>query len=388
MAVSARTAQAETADPLTTPPERIEDALFVRRVLVVMALLAAAALAVFLSDLLMLVIAAILVAVVLRAVADLITRIVPMKERWAVVPAALLILGVLVLAVSLFGRQMAEQVTTLVGMLPGALARLKTQFADDPIFAAMLEQLEDAGEYAGTFAAQVPGWALGAAGALANIGLGLVGGIMLALEPRAYRDGFLLLFPERQRGEIRATLNGCGHALKGWLLAQFVSMIIIGVLTGIGLWLAGEPSAIGLGVFAGIAQFVPLLGPFVSAVPGLLISATVSLDVFLLALLVYVGVQQLEGNLVTPMVQRHLAGLPMALALFAMVAFGALFGILGVVLATPLTIIALVLVRGLYIRGVLGEKLLLPGERPPAGAETAPAQSAQAGAAASAARGQ
>ena len=81
MAVSARTAQAETADPLTTPPERIEDALFVRRVLVVMALLAAAALAVFLSDLLMLVIAAILVAVVLRAVADLITRIVPMKER-------------------------------------------------------------------------------------------------------------------------------------------------------------------------------------------------------------------------------------------------------------------------------------------------------------------
>ena len=128
---------------------------------------------------------------------------------------------------------------------------------------------------------------------------------------------------------------------------------------------------------------MPVIGPIVSAVPGLMISATTDWNTFLWAAAVYVGVQQIEGNLVTPYVQKHIAGIPMALALFSIVAFGVLFGPLGVILATPLTLVALVLVKSLYLRDMLGEEVHLPGEKPPAAktqdAPTAPAGKARGG---------
>ena len=350
-------------------PGSIDDGAFVRRVLIVIALLGLTALVIFLADLVLLIIAAIIVAVLLRAVADLIARVVPMRESWAVLPAALLILALLGLVGWLFGRQMADQIAVLIQTIPGAWNNFKTTIQDFPLGNMLVDQLQHIGDFAGQFAGQVPLIAMGVAGALANVGLGIVGGIMLAMEPRSYRDGLLLLVPKAARDSYRRALNASGQALKGWLIAQLISMVIIGTLTGIGLWLVGVPSALGLGLFAGLAQFVPVIGPIVSAVPGLLVSATVGWHLFFWALAVYVGVQQTEGNLVTPWVQKHFAGIPMALALFSIVAFGALFGPLGVILATPLTLIGLVLVRSLYIRDVLGEEVELPGEPKPADAK-------------------
>ena len=242
---------------------------------------------------------------------------------------------------------------------------------------AAAEQLADLrqGEV-GQFAAQVPLVALGIAGVIANIGLALVGGVMLAMEPKAYRDGTLLLVPRAARPAAKRAVDATGHALTGWLAAQLISMIVIGVLTGVGLWIAGVPSALGLGLFAGLAQFIPVVGPVVSAVPGLMISATTDWTTFGWAALVYVGVQQIEGNLVTPYVQKHIAGIPMALALFSIVAFGVLFGPLGVILATPLTLVVLVLVKSLYLRDTLGEKVHLPGEPQPAPAPATKGKSA------------
>lgn len=345
------------------PTAQRRDDVFVRRVLIVFALVALTALVVFLSDLVLLVVAAVLVAVILRACADLICKVAPMPERWAVLPAALGILAVLTLTIWLFGQQMADQISVLFGMLPGAWATLKQQIQAWPMGAQLIQNLDGLGEYAGQFAGQVPLIALGLVGAIANLGLVLVGGVMLALEPRAYRDGFLLLFPRAVRGNIARALNATGHALRGWLAAQLVSMAVIGTLTGLGLWLVGTPSALGLGLFAGLAQFVPVIGPIVSAVPGLLVTSTTSFELFLLTAAVYIVVQQIEGNLVTPYVQGRIAGIPAALALFSIIAFGALFGPLGVILATPLTLIVLVLVRSLYIRDVLGEDMPLPGEK-------------------------
>lgn len=344
-------------------PRTPSDAVFIRRVLLLIGLIGLTALLLYLSDLILLIIAAIIVAVLLRAVADLITRIIPMRESLAVLPAAVLILAVLGVVGWLFGRQMAEQVSVLIGLIPGAWAQFKTTIQGFPLGNVLVDQLQHIGEFAGQFAGQVPLIAMGVAGALANIGLGIVGGVMLAIEPKANRDGLLLLFPRSVRPNMLRALNASGRALKGWLVAQLISMAIIGTLTGIGLWLVGVPSALGLGLFAGLAQFVPVVGPIASAVPGLLVSATAGWHILVWAIVVYVGVQQIEGNLVTPWVQKRFAGIPMTLALFSIVAFGALFGPLGVILATPLTLIGLVLVRSLYIRDVLGEEVELPGER-------------------------
>jgi predicted PurR-regulated permease PerM len=345
-----------------TPPASQSDAAFAKRVLIVLALIGLAAALVYLSNLLLMIVGAIIVAVLLQAVAGLICRAVPIREDWAVLPAALVIVLILGLGTWLFGRQMAEQVTILIGSLPQGWQQLRGWIAGLPFGDAVVGQLEHIGGFALGFADQVPLIAMGVAGALANTGLALVGGVMLAMEPKSYRDGLLLLVPRGARGSVRRALNASGLALHGWLTAQLISMTIIGLLTGTGLWLIGIPSALGLGLFAGLAQFVPVVGPIASAVPGALVAATMGWEMLLWTLGVYLFVQQVEGNLVTPWVQKHFAGIPMALALFAIVAFGALFGPLGVILATPLTLIGLVLVRSLYIRDVLGEDVALPGE--------------------------
>lgn len=338
------------------------DEKFVRKVLIVFALAALAALIWALSDLLLLIFAAIIIAVVLRAVGGLIQRVLPVRDSLAVVLALLAILGILILVIFLFGATLASQTSELIGRLPAAWTGIKALLSSYGWGDDLLKQMDSLGDYMGEFAAQVPLVAIGIAGVIANVGLAIVGGVMLAMEPGAYRDGTLMLIPKSGRPNATRAVNATGHALTGWLAAQLVSMIIIGTLTGIGLWIAGIPSALGLGLFAGLAQFVPVVGPVVSAIPGLMISATTDWNTFMWAAIVYVGVQQVEGNLVTPYVQKHIAGIPMALALFSIVAFGVLFGPLGVILATPLTLVALVLVKSLYLRDALGEKVHLPGE--------------------------
>ncbi len=356
-------------------PGETRDGAFARRVLIVFALAALAALAFALKDLFLLVFASIIVAVVLRATGDLIRRVLPVGEGLSVALAALIILVVIVVIVWLFGATLTAQTSELIGRLPAAWEGMKRLLTEMGLDANLTTQLESLGDHAGEYAAQLPGVALGLVGVVANVGLAIVGGVMLALEPKAYRDGALLLVPPVARAGWTRAIGATGHALRGWLAAQLVSMIVIGALTWLGLWIVGVPSALGLGLFAGLAQFVPVVGPVVSAVPGLMISATADWDTFLWAAVVYVGVQQIEGNLVTPYVQKHIAGIPMALALFSIVAFGVLFGPLGVILATPLTLVALVLVKSLYLRDALGEDVRIPGEPPPRPAAT-PAPSA------------
>jgi predicted PurR-regulated permease PerM len=122
------------------------------------------------------------------------------------------------------------------------------------------------------------------------------------------------------------------------------------------------PSALALGLFAGLAEFVPIVGPIVSAVPALIIALSRSYELALWVLLMFVVLQQIEGNLIQPLIQRRMVSLPPALTLFAVVVFGLLFGAIGVLLATPLTVTGFVLVRQLYIADALGDDL----ERAPA----------------------
>lgn len=364
--IIAATMHANIPGPTEMATSQASDGPFIRKVLIVFALAGLAALAWTLSDLLLLIFASVIVAVVLRAVGNLIRRALPVGDSLAVVLALVSILVLLGLVIFLFGATLAAQTSELIGRLPAAWTGVKNLLAGYGWGEDILKQIEGLGAYAGQFAAQVPLVALGIAGVIANVGLALVGGVMLAMEPRAYRDGTLLLVPRPARANAARAVDATGHALTGWLAAQLISMIVIGTLTGLGLWIAGVPSALGLGLFAGLAQFIPVVGPVVSAIPGLMISATTDWSTFGWAALVYVGVQQIEGNLVTPYVQKHIAGIPMALALFSIVAFGILFGPLGVILATPLTLVALVLVKSLYLRDALGEKVYLPGEPRPA----------------------
>jgi len=152
-----------------------------------------------------------------------------------------------------------------------------------------------------------------------------------------------------------------GEALHAWLLGQFAAMVMVGTITGAGLALIGVPSWLALGLLAGVLEFVPILGPIAAAVPGLLMALSQGWDSFLLTAALYVLVQQLEGNLIIPLVLRRAVSLPPVLTIFAVVAFGTLFGWMGILLAAPLTVLAFTLVMKLWVRDTLEEEVPLPG---------------------------
>lgn len=351
-----------TGSDTETTPRSSADGVFARRTIIFLGLVSLAVVVALLSHLILLIVGAVIIAVLLRGAGTLLQRLVPLPDRASVLLATALIVALLGLCGWLFGREAADQLSSLVDSLPSGWAEIKSWVSTLPFGNALAQQLQNVGEMAGSIAGQVPVIAASVAGTLADTGIALVGGVMLAMRPRSYRDGLLLLVPKPGRASARRALNATGRALRGWLIAQMISMAIIGLLTTLGLYLIGLPSALGLGLFAGLAQFVPLVGPIASAVPALLFAATLGWDMLLWTALVYIAVQQIEGNLVTPWVQASFAGIPMALTLFAIVAFGTLFGPLGVILATPLTMIGLVLVRSLYLRDYLGEDVDLPAE--------------------------
>ena len=139
-------------------------------------------------------------------------------------------------------------------------------------------------------------------------------------------------------------------------------MVLVFVLTGLGLWAIGVPAALALALLAGLAEFVPIVGPIVAAVPALLIALSAGWQTALWTLLLYLAIQQVEGNVIQPLVQHRVVSLPPAITVFAVVAFGLLFGSLGVLFATPLAVVVFVAVWTLWVRETPGEPTKLAGD--------------------------
>ncbi|MDN4634228.1 AI-2E family transporter [Sphingomonas sp. PsM26] len=123
----------------------------------------------------------------------------------------------------------------------------------------------------------------------------------------------------------------------------------MGVGTGLGLWLVGVPAAWAIGLVAGLAEFVPYAGIILAGVPAVVLAFGQGTSTGLWTIGVLLIVQQLQGNLVMPLLHNRMVDLPPAITIFGIIAAGILFGVAGVLLATPLTIVVLVLVRRLYL---------------------------------------
>ncbi len=167
------------------------------------------------------------------------------------------------------------------------------------------------------------------------------------------------------QARIAETIDDAGEALRLWLGGQLLAMIMVGVLIGVGLALVGVPSALALGLIAGGTEFVPIIGPAIGAIPALLLASTGGTHTIAWTLAVFVVVQQIESNLIMPLVAGRAVAVPPAVGLFAVVAIGVLFGPLGLLLGYPLAIVTDVVVRKLYVREALGEDVKVAGERAP-----------------------
>jgi predicted PurR-regulated permease PerM len=151
-----------------------------------------------------------------------------------------------------------------------------------------------------------------------------------------------------------------GRALRWWLLGRFASMGIVFVLTWIGLALLGVPLPFLLALIAGLFSFVPTFGPVASAVPAVLVGLSAGLQQALWVALLYLAVQMVESYGITPLIQRRTVRIPPALLVVFQLIMAVLAGVLGVLLATPILVVLMVLVGMLYVEDRLGEETDLP----------------------------
>ena len=331
--------------------------VFVRRVLIVLAIAACAALVWILSDIILLVFASVLLAVVLRSVAAFLSKHTGAKGAWALVIAGLAIVTIVAVILTVFGTQLRGQLDTLGSQLQSVKQAVAKYFD----IGTMKDFLGKSS--LGSLFVRAVSWGTTAIAAVVSLLLVVVGGIYMAANPTPYREGLIALSPPAWHARFRETLDDAGTALQLWLRAQLLAMLIVGVLVGGGAWLLGIPSSIALGLIYGLLEFVPLLGPIVGAIPILLVAAGQSWELALWALGLVVVVQQVEGNVIMPLVSGRAVQLPPAVALFAVVAFGVVFGPLGLVLGYPLAVVADVAIRRLYVREILGERVEIAAEK-------------------------
>ena len=335
---------------------------FIERLLIALAILAVVLLLWQLRDLLILVFGAVLVAVILSIIAHPLRRRLHLPDGIGLLLAVLILLGTFGIAFFLFGAETARQASALSEAIPTAwdamLARLEPLGLAEPL-RQWMAGLQSSG---GGVLSNLGRVAVQVGNGIADALLVIVGGIYLAAQPKLYRSGLLKLVPPGARDRVDQSLDDSWKALRLWLLGRLVSMTFIGILTGFGLWLIGIPGWLALGVIAFILEFVPFLGPILAAIPAMVLALAFDPVKALWVAALYTGIQQLEGNVIEPLVQQRAVDMPPALLLFAIVAAGLVFGVTGVLFAAPLLVVLFVMVKRLYVREALHTPTEMPGE--------------------------
>jgi predicted PurR-regulated permease PerM len=317
------------------------------------------------SQVLLVVFAASLVAILLDSLAQVASRYLNLPRAAALALVVVVVVGVFAGFVWIAGQRAGDQIAQLSERLPAAIAQLRDLIESHPwgrILLASTPPPQELVPSSGDLLGRVSGVFSTALGAFVNVGLILVIGAYLAIEPDLYLRGTILLVPPSGRERACAILRAIGHALRWWLIGRIAAMIAVGVLTGIALWLIGMPLALALAIIAGALSFIPFVGPVLSAVPALLIALAEDPLMALWVAGIYVLVQVLEGNLITPQISKRTVSLLPAVLLTSQLLMGVLLGFLGLLLATPLVVVFIVLTQMIYVRGVLGDPVRLLGE--------------------------
>lgn len=305
-----------------------------------------------LSDVLLLLFGAVIVAVALRGFAAPLQRHLRMPPRLALAAVVVIALLLTVLGSWLAGDRLVEQTEDLRKRLPNALTALVTWARGHPIGVAVLELWETSTANDVPWS-RVANLATQTLSALGSVALMAVVGVYLAADPVLYRAGLVRLVPPHYRARIEDALLASGQALSGWLLGQGISMLFVGSATALGLWLLDVPLALTIGAIAAVLAFIPFFGPIASGILAVLMAFMQGPTQALYVAGLCLAIQQIEGDLLMPFVQRWAVELPPVLGITAAVIFGLLFGLPGVILATPLMVVAMVLVKKLYVESVL-----------------------------------
>ena len=192
---------------------------------------------------------------------------------------------------------------------------------------------------------------------VAGLLLILMMSVYIGADPATYRNGILHLFPKRRRKRIGEVLSAMATQLRKWLVTQLIAMVTIGVVSVVALLILGVKAPFALGVIAGLLEFVPTVGPILSAVPAIAMGFLDSPEKALYVGLAYLVIQQLEGHLLIPLLMKGGMDLPPVLTIVTQGLMALLFGFLGLMIAVPLLAAIMVPVKMLYVEDALGDDI-------------------------------
>ena len=181
--------------------------------------------------------------------------------------------------------------------------------------------------------------------------------VYIGAEPTVYRAGLMHLFPHKARARADEVLSAMAVALRKWLVTQLIAMATIGTVSTVALLILKVKAAVALGILAGLFEFIPTIGPIISAVPAVAMGFLDSPEKALTVLLVYVAIQFLENHILIPLLMRGGVDIPPALTVVTQALMALIFGFIGLMVAVPLLAAVMVPVKMLYVEGVVGDPI-------------------------------
>lgn len=301
----------------------------------------------------LLVFGAVVLAVLLSMLASFISNWTRMPHGPSLAIATGVVIAVIGLMFWRFGAQLSSQFTQLVEHVQSGEAYLRSTFHNSGL-AQLGAQVTEQGT---SFITRSISSVLSTGVTFIEAAIVLaISAIYLAAQPELYRAGFAKLFQPERRPRVLKSLDLIGRALQLWLLGQLMLMVGVGILSFIAVWLIGLPNAVALALLAGILEIVPYLGPFISAIPAVLVALTLGLAPALWTAAAYLLIHVFEGYVTEPMIDRYFVTIPPALILTGIVASDLMFGTIGVIMAAPITVVVYMAVKMIYVDNPLGEK--------------------------------
>jgi predicted PurR-regulated permease PerM len=304
------------------------------------------------TDVLLVIFAGAVIAVLFRAMAEPVmrhTRIPP----WISVPGVLvLVCGLFALGGWLIAPAVSQQFDEMSVRLPEAIDRFRSHFLSFKWMNWIVEQGSSAADGQKVLRQVTHAFAL-TMNAVAAAIIVMFLAIYFAMSPEQYAKGLTRLVPVSYRPRAREVMAELYRVLRLWLMTKLMSMAFVAVCVTIGLYLMKVPLALALGILAGIFEFIPTVGPLLSAAPAVLLGFVHSPMTGLYVVLLYFGVQWVQNHITNPLLQQRTLAFPPALSLALVALLGTFFGFGGLFLSGPLSVTVVVLVKMLYIEDVL-----------------------------------
>ena len=297
----------------------------------------------FLAPLAHLGLVVLLAIVVAFILAPVVTRVERRIRRHtpAVVLTFLLVVVLLVGLLAIVAAPLVTESSRLANRIPSYVAQLQSNAPVTILGYEVPSELRvqmgaAAGSIGGTVAAQAVTIVVGLVGGVVDLFLVLIIALYLLLDARRIRTAGLRLVPAHRRERIERIESEVVRVFGAYLRGQLVLAVIVGASATIALLVLGVPYAFVLGVFAGLAELIPMLGPILGAMPAVLVALFQPFPLVIWVVIAFVVIQQLESNVLVPRISGHAVGLHPLAAMLALLVGFEVAGVVGALFAVPL----------------------------------------------------